>query len=204
MGQDRLFLEGEGDRWFNRNRDALDGGLEADWPLRIVRSLARRSELRSVVELGCANGYRLAALRDVLDPGCRMFGVDASDEAIVEGRSRYPGIEFRKGLLSDIPLSSGHDLVIVHFVLHWVERESLARSVAEIDRIVTDGGFLIPGDFLPDYPRIFISMGTYREVWRVAYGYREKAAFLDVVPSNERCFCALLSKSSIDCYPEVS
>ena len=41
------------------------------------------------------------------------------------------------------------DLVIINFVFNWIDRSNLLRSVAEIDRLLVDGGFLIIGDFLP-------------------------------------------------------
>lgn len=37
----------------------------------------------------------------------------------------------------------------MNYVLHWIDRRNLIRSIAEVDRLVVDGGFLIIGDFFP-------------------------------------------------------
>lgn len=41
------------------------------------------------------------------------------------------------------------DCVIVSFVFHWIDRSKLFETVSEIDRVLTDGGFLIIQDFSP-------------------------------------------------------
>ncbi len=106
---------------------------------------------RDVLEIGCANGYRLDKIARRY--GCPTTGVEPSAEAIADGRLRYPDVRFHRGTASDIPLIANFDLVIVNFVLHWVDRSSILRSVAEIDRTVADNGYLIIGDFLPSYPQ---------------------------------------------------
>jgi len=46
-------------------------------------------------------------------------------------------------------LRGSFDLIIVNFVFHWIDRANLLRSMAEIDRLLEDSGYLIIGDFLP-------------------------------------------------------
>jgi len=225
LGQDDLFFGGEGDSWFRRNRDALETGGMMDWPAHLVGMMAGREDIRSVIEVGCCNGYRLAKLRGILPADCRFVGTDASLEAVRDGRERYPWIEFHRALLSEIPLKEAFDLVIVHFVLHWVDRRTLARSVSEIDRVIRDGGVLVLGDFLPDYPQrrkyhhlpeagvytykqdyagIFEALGTYKEFARIAFDHSgTDGPVLRATPSADRGYCALLKKSLETYYPEV-
>jgi SAM-dependent methyltransferase len=94
-------------------------------------------------------------------------------------------VEFVRGLAHSIPLRDPFDLIIVNFVLHWTDRANLLRSVAEVDRLLVDGGFLIIGDFHPsnfvkvryhhlaaervftykqDYAATFLSSGLYHGV----------------------------------------
>lgn len=196
-----------------------------DWPTQLVAMMAGQQGIRSVVELGCSNGYRLAKLRGILRTDCRFVGTDASLEAVRDGRERYPWIEFHRALLSNIPLEEAFDLVIVHFVLHWVDRRTLARSISEIDRVTRDGGVLVLGDFLPDYPqrrayhhlpeagvftykqdyaRIFEALGTYREFARIAFDHSgSDEPVLQATPSADRGYCVLLKKSLEMYYPEV-
>ena len=76
------------------------------------------------------------------------------------------------------------------YVLHWVDRSTLTRTVCAIDGLVGDGGLLILGDFLPDYPQrrryhhlpdedlytfkqdypaLFTGLGLYRKMARLTY-----------------------------------
>lgn len=225
MSQDDVFFQGEGDSWFRRNRDALQSDARVDWPIQLIGMMAGKSEIRSVIELGCSNGYRLASLKGILPSDCRFVGTDASLEAVRAGKERYPWIEFHRALLSEIPVEEAFDLVIVHFVLHWVDRRTLGRSVSEIDRVTLDGGVLVLGDFLPDYPqrrryhhlpgggvytwkqdyaRIFEALGTYREFARIAFDHSGTGvSVLQATPSSDRGYCALLKKSLETYYPEV-
>lgn len=145
--QDEAFLHGEADRWFERNQSAL-GRTGTD-------PVARLLELyhlvpRTIIEVGAANGYRVAGLCE--RTGAHGVAVDPSPKAIEDGRSRYPEVEFHLGVAQDVPVQGQFDLVIVHFVLHWVGRPGLMVAAAEIDRLVADGGALMVGDFLPETP----------------------------------------------------
>lgn len=222
MKQDDFFLGGEGDAWFRRNREALARESRPDWPLSLIDLLDDQDSIENVIELGCANGWRLARLREKLS--ARLVGVDASEEAIADGSARYPGVTLLRGALENLPIHEEFDLAIVHFVLHWVDRRSLARCIAEIDRVVRDGGLLIVGDFLPDapqrrhyhhlpeqniftykqdYAKIFEALGTYREVARVAFDHDRPKALIQPSDSMSRCMCAVLKKSLTGYYQEI-
>jgi SAM-dependent methyltransferase len=225
MNQDNVFFQGEGNRWFDRNRAFLADKERPDWPLRVLSMLEGAGELGSFLELGCSNGWRLARLREAYGRDRRYAGVDPSEDALAQGRAEYPDLELHRGLLSRIPLEGGFDLVIVNFVFHWVDRSSLAASIAEADRMVADGGYLLIGDFLPDspqkrayhhlpgmpvhtykqdYPAIFTALGTYGEMVRITYGHGGGSGSLRPVGSDDRAGCSLLRKSLTGRYPEAA
>jgi SAM-dependent methyltransferase len=220
--QEKTFKDGEGDAWYRRNRERLDEGRE-DWATRIIAALENRSAIRRVVELGCANGWRLAKLRPLFAPGCAFVGIDASAEALADGRRRFPQLELRQGMLSDVPLQEPFDLAIVHFVLHWADRHTLSRSIAEIDRLVSWNGYLVIGDFLPDFPtkrryhhlpqqavftykqdyaQAFLGLGFYREIARLTFDHDRPAAdpardaWAAPAGRDERAMISLLHKSA--------
>lgn len=214
MNQDDVFLSGEGDAWFQRNREALSHADRHDWPLALIDLLGNHAQIRSVIELGCANGWRLARLRKTLP--VRLVGVDASEEAIADGAARYPELTLIQGSLAALPVSEEFDLTIINFVLHWIDRTTLARSVAEIDRVTRDGGILIVGDFLPDFPQrrlyhhrpgegvytykqdyasMFQSLGTYREFARFTFNHDQTTSCVQPSPSGQRGACVALQKS---------
>lgn len=213
--QEKIFRDGEGDAWYRRNRSHLDESRE-DWATRIVAALENKAAIRRVLDLGCANGWRLAKLKPLFAPGCAFVGIDASAEALAEGRRRYPELDLRQGLLSQVPLAEPFDLVIVHFVLHWADRHTLSRSVAEIDRLVDWDGYLVVGDFLPDaptkrryhhlphhpvftykqdYAQAFLGLAFYREIARVTFDHARPAADFQPAAADERAMISLLHKS---------
>lgn len=218
--QDDVFLANEGDAWFRRNRAYFEekAAAETDYPL----SLIARYNLQPqrVLEVGCSNGWRLNAVQ--LSLGCACVGVEPSEEAVLAGRSQYPSIDFRVGLASSLPCSANesYDLVIVNFVLHWIDRKTLLASLAEIDRTVADGGYLILGDFLPDWPKrnryhhredvelftykldyaaILQSTAIYTNVARITFDH-DQHALSGTIGAYERGVCQLLRKSTSEFY----
>jgi SAM-dependent methyltransferase len=144
--QDNVFTRSEGDRWFERNRKALDSFVTAaDLPLKILEMYDLR--LGRVLEIGAANGFRLASIRE--RTGAAVVAVEPSAEAILDGKSSFPCVNFVRGTASAVPLKETFDLVIVNFVFHWIDRANLLRAVAEVDRLVQDNGYLLIGDFHP-------------------------------------------------------
>lgn len=208
----RAFLAGESDRWFERNRDALaDLDPTDDSPLRIVESYGLRPH--NVLEVGAANGYRLAALAELY--GCRVNGIEPSAAAVADGLSRFPSVRLQTGVGHSIPFDESFDLVIVNFVFHWVDRSLLLKTMAEIDRVVGDGGFLIIGDFLPshptrrpyhhlpgrgvftykqDYAAVFIASGSYQTIAMLCGDHSSKVP-TPVVDDDDRVATWLLRKT---------
>lgn len=215
MTQDRIFLDSEGDAWFRRNSHVLlgdDGAWAAhDMPLRLLTFAGLTVD--GVLEFGCAAGTRLDLL---LQRGIARTaaGTDASAQAIATGRARYPALDLRQASVAE-GVAGRFDLVIVNFVLHWVDRAALAASLAAIDRAVAPGGWLLLGDFLPDAPRVrdyshcpgvftykqdyaaaFEALGWYRPTARLIYDHDDPGHPLDCEEEGRRAFCDLLRKSA--------
>lgn len=146
MSGGSAFLRGEGDAWFARNRARLESFDAADdLPLTLLRSFG--AQPRRVFELGCANGFRLAAIADEF--GSEVHGSDASAAAVADGRGRY-GLELSCQDAADPLPEAAFDLVILNFVLHWIPRPHLAALVDSVARSLEPGGLLLIGDFDPD------------------------------------------------------
>lgn len=168
--QDQIFAAFEGDKWFERNKNALERfDPEADFPLKLMQLYRLRP--RSVLEIGASNGFRLAAISDRY--GSRVVAVEPSVKAILDGKARFPCVEFVRGGAQAIPLQEFFDLIIVNFVFHWIDRANLLRSVAEIDRLLLDGGFLIIGDF---YPLNLIKVQYHHLAEQEVYTYKQNYA----------------------------
>lgn len=206
--QDEIFTASEADQWFARNKHVIEQVSEHDIPLRLV-DLYKLAPA-SVLEIGAANGYRVAEIGR--RTGARAVAIEPSKKAIEDGRARFPHVEFHQGEARALPIDQTFDLVIVHFVLHWIDRQNLLRCVAEIDRVVADGGYLVVGDFHPwhparnkyhhrqdvevmtfkqDYAQIFVASELYQPVGMLtSYGFELDAA----VPDDQRCGVTLLRK----------
>jgi len=221
MNQDKIFYKKEGDEWFNRNKDYISRNkCDKDFPIRIIEMLGLKPE--KTLEIGASNGYRLAEISKKLEKG-KYVAVEPSKIAIEDGKKKYPFIDFRRGLMYNLPMEDEKfDLVIVNFVFHWVEREHLLRSVAEIDRVLNNGGYLIIGDFLPDVPtkvkyhhlpdkgvytykqdyaNIFISSEQYNLILRHTFDHDSNAVSSEV-DSNSRGVCSCLKKNQDGKYIE--
>jgi SAM-dependent methyltransferase len=171
-----------------------------------------------VLEVGAANGFRLAMLAERY--GARAVGVEASAAAIADGSERYPAVELRRGATGALPVDEMFELVIVNFVFHWVDRSSLLASVAEIDRALADGGCLVLGDFLPgnrlrrsyhhrpeaglwtfkqDYAAPFLASGLYQPLALLAGGHGSAELRVSAT-EDERVGTWLLRKQLTDLY----
>jgi SAM-dependent methyltransferase len=223
--QDLIFLEREGNSWFDRNSAAINKkNTEFDFPTYLIDLIKDKSGIEKIAELGCSNGWRLQKIQRKF-PHIKFSGIDASLAAIEDGHAQYPQLELHHGLLADIPLQEKYDIVIIYFVFHWVDRSSLAKSIAEVDRLVKDGGMLIIGDFSPDfpqrrryhhlpeddvftykqnYPAIFESFGTYKEVTKFTGNHDgEKDLTIQACNSSSRFACSVLHKSLTNYYQEL-
>jgi len=210
--QDNVFMQSEGDRWFARNRSALNEfDAVADLPLRLLSLYDLRPA--SALEIGAANGVRLAEIHR--RTGARVVAVEPSAQALIEGKVAYPSVSFVRGAAHSIPLQQNFDLVIVNFVFHWIDRINLLRSVAEVDRLVRDDGWLIIGDFHPsnriqvpyhhlkdenvftfkqNYAETFLASGLYHPVCLLTADHSAKR-LKPAVGEGERIGAWLLQKS---------
>lgn len=148
LKQKNVFMSGEGDSWFERNAAYLSHG-KGDV---VVQSLDRLPlQPKSILEIGCANGHRLAAMAERF--GAKAAGVDPSAKAISDGASRYPGLDLRVGTADELPFeAASFDLVIFGFCLYLVDPVLHFRAIAEADRVLASPGVLLTFDFIEPYP----------------------------------------------------
>lgn len=218
MLQDEVFAGGQADRYFERNAARLAEHPE-DWPLHML-SLLEAPGYDRVLDVGCANGWRLDAVRSRYG-GSRWVGVEPSEAAVREGLQRYSGLDLRVGGIAELPVTESFDLVMVAYIFCWVDRAQLARAVAEVDRVTRDGGFLLLADFHPgatykrayhhaagmftykmDYAAVFQSLQTYQVLAQVGYSCRQVSLFrAQVCEPDDRFVCTLLRKSLSERFP---
>jgi SAM-dependent methyltransferase len=142
--QKNLFLEGEGDRWFDRNRGVLVKPIDDD-PVCLAMVLTGMKPKR-VAEIGCANGWRLALLRERY--GCDIIGVEPSMEACIDAAATYR-VPVVQSTASNPALSPPFDVLIYGFCLYLTDPADWLQIAAEGNALLSPGGHLIIHDFAP-------------------------------------------------------
>jgi len=167
------FIETEGNAWFARNRERLGAH---DPVSEMIDELGLNP--KSVLEIGCANGWRLKKLYELY--GCEVRGIDVS-AAAVEARE-VPTIQV--GWADALPyLNRSFDLVIFGFCLYVTDPSEWLRIAAESDRVLKHGGHIIIHDFADegrDFARhykhrsgVFAYHVNWRRFWLAHPWYRD-------------------------------
>jgi len=179
----------DGDKWYQRNKKKLT--TTGDQILKIIKKNNLRP--KEVLEVGCANGYRLRKLKQLY--GCRLMGVDLSYDAAEYGRSKYH-VPIWCGPFEKSTFLGLHDLVILNYVLEYVDRDKLLYFLHRVNQNLVEGGHLIIGEFIPTtesfcktrekhskdqkyvyknyYPEILTHTGLYELVDELYYNHKTK------------------------------
>ena len=217
MNQSAIFLEGEGDNYFRRNKAALEAGTSASeitWLGHVLSPFQRQ-------DWQCPRN-RLQQWRKTRAALCcagrERPGIDPSKQAVDQGNLRLSGsgTQLYVGSASRLPFEGqAFDFVYFGFCLYLLDRQDLFAAVAEADRVLKFGGFLAITDFDPinrhkrpyshkdgvfsfkqDYAKMFTESGLYYLVAKNSFSHRQ--TFFDT-DGNERISTTLLFKE-VDAY----
>jgi ubiquinone/menaquinone biosynthesis C-methylase UbiE len=151
MNQRSVFLQGEGDAWFQRNSTGLE---KTDASQDIIVKAISFAEIPSpprVLEIGCADGSRLRNLKTLFNES-EFYGIDPSEEAIEMGKRKY-GFDLRVGAADDLPFEKDFfSMIIFGFSLYLCDRSDLFKIAYEADRCLSNNGYLVIKDFQPPFP----------------------------------------------------
>lgn len=134
MSQKAEFFAGEGDAWLERNKDKLTG--ENDPVLAAIEHY--KLDPAVVLEIGCANGWRLELLKKKYD--CVTWGCDP-------GYSGGANNILRRSADKTGMSIQCFDVVIYGWCLYLCDPEDYFKIAMEGDRVLADGGYLIIYDF---------------------------------------------------------
>ena len=143
--QKNIFLENEGDNWFERNKNISK--KEDDEIVKIMDYLELK--YNSLLEIGCSTGYRLNLLKsDNKD----LYGIDPSAKAIEYGLKNYKNLKLSQGTADSLNFESDKfEVIIFGFCLYLVDRDDLFKIAFEADRVIKNNGHIIILDFEPPY-----------------------------------------------------
>lgn len=156
MKQDAIFLESEGDAWYRRNgaylnKKKVEDGPDVNYILKILTPF--KDNIENILEIGCSSGLKLKSLCDFLN--AKGSGIDPSEQAVNDGNStRHNAVTLFQGTAEKLPFSdASFDVVNFAFCLYLFDRSNLLISLAEADRVLKPGGYMVITDFDPGTQR---------------------------------------------------
>ncbi len=145
ISQKEQFLNGEGNKWYERNKWNIPAAIHNDPILKVIE-LCGITPAR-VLEIGCADGWRLAEIERRY--GCECYGIDPSEKAITTGKSSHPKLQLSVGTADALPDIEPVDLIIFGFCLYLCDPQDLFNIAMQCDRLLKDKGHIIVLDFHP-------------------------------------------------------
>jgi SAM-dependent methyltransferase len=195
--QTATFAAFEADAWFARNKDRLG---QYDPVSEAIKDAGIAP--RHVLEIGCANGWRLKRLQEAY--GCRVAGAELSRhaETFIHTVSADE--------LSKWWAPHTFDMVIFGFCLYVCDREDLFKIAYEADLVLKEHGWLILHDFLSDSPHSVVykhnpHLRSYKQnyaemfLWHPAY--KRVSRIIESIELNDRVTVDILRKDSLRAYP---
>jgi ubiquinone/menaquinone biosynthesis C-methylase UbiE len=149
MKQKDVFIKQEGDQWFKRNLDRDSNNFEDVNPL-----LPLVKDKFKLLEIGTSDGIKLDYIaRKKSNINLSLFGIDPSFDSISSGTQKYPSLNLKQGTSDKLDFDNEFfDIVILGFCLYLVDRDLLFKTIAEVDRVLKEGGYVVITDFETPYP----------------------------------------------------
>lgn len=201
MRQEEAFLGGEAKAWLRRNKTKID--VDNDPILKTMEEAIIRPKM--VFEIGCADGWRLEAIRKIYGADC--FGCDPGLPAKDKNSKIWCGTARHTGVTPGVKF----DVLIYGFCLYLCDRETLPGTVMAGDRLLREDGYLIIWDFDPDEPHarpyhhvpgLFSYKMDHAKLWlgNPAYQTHFKRNF-DTESGDTRTSVTILKKSLARAWP---
>ncbi|AKA70309.1 class I SAM-dependent methyltransferase [Clostridium scatologenes] len=133
MEQKEVFLKSEGDKWFERNKECLNGVPK---PYEFYKIYIKPGF--KILEIGCSCGHDLDYFQQYYN--CKCYGIDPSKDAVEEGKEKYTNLNLKVGTSDKLEFEDEcFDFVIFGFCLYLVDRKFLLKTICEADRVLKNG-----------------------------------------------------------------
>lgn len=213
MRNSATFTTDDADAYFTRNRDVLTPQRAATDPmLRLLEEMGILATARRVLEPGCANGWRLAAIKERY-PHIDCVGLEPSKLACAAAK-QFPNITVMLGAIDGpVQAGDGFDIAIMAFVFHWINPHDRQLAFENLDCLLAMGGALAIMDFLPYFPHVvpyhhrrgvfthktdYGAMGSiilgYPVIAQRLFDYDIPSIWCDTAPNQRRCGVQILRK----------
>lgn len=143
--QKDFLLQTEADNWFERNLNSSDKDFSRIEPF--TKYVSKKSK---VLEVGCSGGWNSQVFET---KGAQFTGIDPSQKAIQYAQKQYPQSEFLVGYSDQLDFpDESFDAIFLGFCLYLTDRKLLSKTVAEVDRVLKNKGYLFILDFDTKFP----------------------------------------------------
>lgn len=147
----RSFIPASGHDFLLPFYDPLVRLLGGDRVRKQLLELTRIRRGHRVLDIGCGTGT-LVAMIQRLHPEVEVVGLDPDPKALARARRKVAGgagvVRLDRGFSDELPYpEEAFDRVLSSFMLHHLEGEEKARTLAEVRRVLKPGGSLLLVDF---------------------------------------------------------
>ena len=111
--QKNIFLDSEGDNWFDRNKNTIHENVK----IGIDFFISFVNKKNKILEIGCSDGKNLNYLSEKLPLyELDLYGIDPSKKAIESGKQNYRKIDLKVGTSDQLKYGDKFfDLIICGF-----------------------------------------------------------------------------------------
>ncbi len=140
--QNKIFLKSEGDNFFVRNKNNWFN--DNDLIVKKIIKLNKKKKIKSILEVGCGDGWRLDLIKKKLNVKC--YGLEPSKKAIKNLKNRK--IKVIRGTADKLNFKNfKFDILIYGFCLYLVDVGDLFKVVYEADKVLKKNSYIIIYDF---------------------------------------------------------
>jgi ubiquinone/menaquinone biosynthesis C-methylase UbiE len=140
MIQKKIFLQSEGDRYYQRNKNSISNNLEF-----ISKKIITIENCNKILEIGCGEGHLLNNIYKKKKE-CSLYGIDPSSQAIKNKCNKH--LKLKKGTADNLEYRNNFfDIIIFGFCFYLIDLNLLFKVVFEADRVLKKGGVIIIYDF---------------------------------------------------------
>tara|TARA_B100002051_G_scaffold96066_1_gene91660 strand:- start:3979 stop:4653 length:675 start_codon:yes stop_codon:yes gene_type:complete len=146
--QKKIFLDGEGDNWFLRNKKHLKNrAIKKKIIIHTIQNLIKDKNKKKIsfLEVGCSNGSFLLQLKKKIK-NCKIFGIDPSKKAIQELKRKK--VKCYVGTADHLPFNKNSiDVIYYGFCLYLCDPQDYKNIYLSANRVLKKDGYIIIFDF---------------------------------------------------------
>lgn len=133
--------------------EGYDQAVQTESSLEIVRQEIIKpagisNKTKGILDIGCANGAYLKAIKKFYPKVFPIVGIDDSKEMIALAKKQSEGIKFYTADMNNLPFKNAHfEVVFSKHAVHYTD--SLDKTFSEVARITRHGGIFL---FIVSHP----------------------------------------------------